>query len=1607
MKYFIKRAHKYDKLNLAKEVAADKIYDLVQRVTESQSTVINRSYYYKNARQLRYEFVANELDEESVFDDDISEMHYRVILNLLLAFKQNLFFMLNEKKNYTTYNEFIYNFFNLLFFKPIQNNVTIYGTDLNDDYSDGLASLPDYISFLRTLNLSERENIVKKLPEYFKLIFDNFYFFNNDLYLTTNNTKWYYTLYNNPWFTKINIKKKYYKFLQHYLFINDFESFILEKFFLTNGFTQELEFFYSSEGDYNLEQVMFQYKMKNPYDINVFEDMTRLMVMRFDNFIFSLFSQNRIDLLNLVKTDKNFQGFHKLMRQIVKRRHIRERIIVPLDHYFNLKGFISDPIVRYPRWGGYNFQKTLFMLNRIFNSSGYFSKIHNYTFLNKIYEENNFFLKKLLGQAVNLNKNRSYFFYPKNLNQQAFNINSNSNFRNFNSESWQKYYYDDVLSLALQYIENRYRFSDRLFETAPVTEFNEAFDINFSSDFFSLETETDAIWFESEEINLTEEVQSYFYEVKVWDNIIMSLLEYPNAAPPNLLYNDMWGDFEVLDNYVRKNNKFYTPNRYLDPVNDADPFEGYQIVIQEGDLALAYFIPAIRFFYDFILKNLMALKLTLNFLSNNNFLLQNFGTGDYHLRSKFFDDAVIRKNLDQHAIIELFNNLFDEAKFLTSLKYLYKYIFYFFNFFDINLNSHVIINKIILNCLFFFNYGWNFISWINVRTNFPLSRDGINYTTFIFFFLICNFIIWIPFIYCLTLIRNWIYYPLELDDDDLTPEDLEQYYDRNIESFTHPYGITDLESDVGQRINQSIHNLYTFASMNDEFLFDHTFFYNLSTNELMNFNFILDISLKNELLFFNDVTVPGYKFTYNLFDIHNYIDNYLYQYNYKNDLPFYNRIYVEYLHILLGAKVHSTELQLAFQELSYFHYFYFFAYDKYRLNLQSDNNVNLEDLIFNKKKFKNRHFFYKNINTFKKRLYTNNKRNNKKIIDKGKSNLFFNKKEIFEYNSRLSINTNKSIIDYYKETNLPLRTIWLNNKYIFNSLNILNFSFNVLVNNDYFHNLLYYEKININNFLKLNILGVVTNQNSFSFLSKNNLNLMQYLPGDLICPFYLRFYRHNDNTLVNKDFFYNLPADDLLYLYDSNWKFESNFISKFNSISMNDLNYIIPYNVDGVVSFELLFAYILNLKIFFSDTIIFDEISDYEMLVLDFHNYEVNKFYTRSFFSHFFDLEDFGEKFDFTDWIKLIEEQKEWSIFLEYDRFITLNPYDENLINAPERFNLSNQSQYQRRFKTSYLIKRIYNIKENIIKGYIKGFKYFLFYDGKYRRRNRGKNVLFQTKLKYGKTLREFAKYYLKNLGHVRKKRELINSLQNFNNLKLRRLQFLPFSMQTSKELSPRVRSRFIFFEDPKYQLYYDIYYMYTFTLPEKIEYINESLDVSDFTANVISFNDQDLRYLEIFNFPDKNFRFSNLFISLPDENLIMYTSIIQKIKKSSLNSKKLISNQLFFQLISNQFINIDVYHDIYSVLAPEGRAINNRFTELSMLQLYSYMNLHLNLRKTNFFLSTSTSTFLVLLDFIKSKNNAKFTKIKFFIENAGLFIKNLIFLLIFICVISCLLVLF
>ena len=1225
--YLKKKIFSFDRLSERSIDAADVISETDTLIEETEATVMEEGFNQK----LRD---VESLNERAVNLEDFADMYFRVLTNVKLHTRQFFFYNLLEqkKKNLTDHRYFLpYSNLNKNFLLPIFKNVTQYGNDLNEFYSDSIQYLPDYVNFINNLPASVRKKFLNNSPEFYKLIFDNIYIFTSDPFINNYKNKWYNYLYNNPyWQTSLKLQNNYYMSVADSILLKDY---LLETFLFSLHYSKELEDFFNYESEEFYAR--FNTNPNNFSNDEEEEEATQYLNMNLDKPQVSIFAlQSALNILNNKQISYNFLTTY---RDLLNRSPISDYYIISLLFNFKLKGYVEDIVIRKPWF----FQESLFhSLSTIIRTN---KSNKQKLFLNDTFSDIFSILKK------NPETNPSDFYYSRKFYNDNNKYFLKKNFRKFNQSTYKKIANNSLFNLANQFIENRYQYSDRLFENAPNYYLNQRFD-SLMSDISAFEIDSNDIWFDNQEYLNPEIIRLLFPGLRSWTPMVRSILNIPQGTPPLFIFDFYNVNLEKL-NYKLKNGKFLYPSRFRDYFEDEDYLDHVQIPLEEGSMAHIYFGPIIIYLVDWGVYFLSKITKYFNMLKLINILRSNSGSGDFSTRSNIYRNSLLNSYSTQLNNNNFFkrNYFYRKQDFIATSK-IFKFIENF-NIFNMDLNVRSLVTHLDLKLYNYFNF---YKKYLNIFFNSYLFNNYFNFISIISFLLLAHYTIWYPFMYLNSILRDWINYPKGKIEDALHSED-------HIPEPTGPKYV---------KLNDSGHIYYTsepFISLldasislfNDDLdtafennMLDHISFTKNSEHDLINYASNLILNLSNELIYLNNIQLPGYKFTYNILDLIKLVS---YEYRiskFSEPLPFYRSVFLEFLHIFLGSRYKSNHFDKYFQ--------YTFSKNKNLEKLVTFDNGTID-----------------NLNSHDKLIYEQYLIN-KTLIDEHKLDSNLLNSTYFE--SSNSYKRNPLILNH-----LPNKIIWFSNKLLINSLSLLKFSANSLVSNDFYNLMLHSEKTNSNFLNNSNFLLHISDYSSWFFLSKNNLLDMQYRPGERLFPFYNRFKRYtNDFNRVD-----NFNGHLVKLVKEFQLKFnESNFdlTNKLKKITPTDLLFVHPLNNEGIISYELLLTVLFNLKSYFSEILINQDLNDYEEILLDFHNLEYNEYYTKPFLKNFQKLNLY-----FQDWLLLIEETKEWLIFLEEDRLIKLKPfskhqfyeYDPKVVFAYRRY-ASRRLFYERFYKRAF-----------------------------------------------------------------------------------------------------------------------------------------------------------------------------------------------------------------------------------------------------------------------------------------------------------------------------------
>jgi len=817
-------------------------------------------------------------------------------------------------------------------------------------------------------------------------------------------------------------------------------------------------------------------------------------------------------------------------------------------------------------------------------------------------------------------------------------------FRSFRKETYNKLKGEYLYNIARQFVENLHEYSDSLFEGT--SNYNFYPTILGTNEIGNIESDMVDQWYEPRQYL---EFSTYSYtriytSIVIWPWLSRTIYKLPHGSPP-LVRRNALGFPEKNKNYLAKNNRLYYPGRFRHPLH-ADDFNDLNAhILEEGTFAQFFLYPLVSNIYDTFLS---FYKNFLLFFDRTKFFyfIQSYnGVGDFYYRPLEFRDGILKNSRDISIALDRYNWKYGrvQKKFLKTTELSYLNLI-----FSLSYNSGYS-NKWLINLEFkiryFINYLTNILNrktWMDLWFNNLFMSHRYIIFSFISFFFALYYIFWVPIVYIVSLFRNWIYYPLLFDpqaQDDSSlkgganPSPLytgytvfpnERIYRNNKDiptrlnavTFEADYFKQGILEDTGISFNtedlafEVIEYFVNFYMAVDFGKSEGLGFRNFKYMEESNLNLFLESThtlLSNEIYFLNHIFLPGKKFTYNFFDMYSLVNAEFKLSQFKAPLPQYRAHFIEFLSILTGYKKSFFDNQQEFilnrDEL--FNYFI------------DQNSGNL-------------HTFRKTKELRFDNIVSSNYFDDLNQLDlKTRYNQFssFEKKK----NEGLSLN------------NLPT-TIWYANKIFIDGLDYLNFNINYLNSNSIFNVMLDAEKY----FFCLNLLDFSVDPYSWFNNSKINLLNLQYKSSEKILPFYLRFVR---NTTSLKDLSYlNEPLRRNLKIYAQKNSYDLLQPDNFDKVAVHDLFMVQPENHEGLLDIEASLGILSNIKNYFEMAIIAENFDNLGELLLDFHILETDEWYNHALFKMFLSVR--GDHFD---WLRTVEETKNWIIYLDPNRFIGLN----------------------------------------------------------------------------------------------------------------------------------------------------------------------------------------------------------------------------------------------------------------------------------------------------------------------------------------------------------------
>lgn len=1211
----------------------DEVSEFNQYVEEYGTGPYNQSLSHKRRMAIDFESQFFELEERF-------EIVSRVVYNVLLKIRQNFFYTAAHTGSIggdttQSLDPYILSFFKSDIFNVIIRNVTQYGQELAELHNDSMESLPDYLSFIYHLPNSERVKLLNELPDFYKLIFDNMHFFLNDPYLNNDKRPWFHSIYNNPyWISQRYTKKRFYNWWIHLML----QEPVFDLLFASQNTMRGAEHMLSTTFDLYME--VFLEASDFRYDAGY--DYLKRLTVTLEMAELQLFNQY------LVLKERNFELRDKafnILSNFLRRRVIRDFFIVPLDIDYRLKGMLPD---YYPREISVFYRGLPDFYDKLFFNydKRQYAYLYNYIIneISPFLNYNDWDLEATLCRHVNYESKASRR-RKLNLNQSFFNP------RKFNLEAYKTGHYDELLGLALQYIENRYNFSDRLFETASNYFWSQRADHRNYLEYPNVEKNADEIWFDAMEYYTADHYRSTFWEVKIWPQITRRLSGVPLGSPPLVMFDYVTPVPEIVahrvGNYRIRENK-----RFRDPVNDEIPFETVQILTEEGSITFMHMVPLFVNTLDWSVRLFNSFFKFFSILPALRFIRYTGGPGDYETRSTRLQDFWTL-NVDFWSIYSkkylTFNEALDDE--YASNRYFSSKTFFsrLIGFDDCNISPRLSSS---LTTFVRFNNLSQSLNNLSIRFRM-LWRDNLesffysylflnraNFASIVFWLLFMHYLVWYPWLYFQSIVKNWIDYPLDMEDDAMNPHELDNTLTRKRYGLKYKFpepSMNDIgpkfdDDDVNCSLNDHLASLYNYT--------DFIAYEGLETNsalsvatsrDLLYYASHVNLVLSNELIDFFTIQIPGYQFTYNLHDIF-----YMSLFEHKLDskkgsLPFFRANYIEFLNILIGCKLSREDL--------YFNY-----------NFITDKNLKFLDKITNQNDFLQYMFSIKSKQFVGDHILNLTE---EEFDDPLADSLEF-------FNTQISVDPyQERFRDYLSSLQIPPKSIWFSYKAFFTSMDLLQFSYKYLISNDQLALLLDVEKRRFHSNNGSNFFLFLGLELGWSFLSRNNFLCSQYKCGETPLPFYLRFNRFNfdfsSNEVETKSI---VPSMIEKFLNQKNvWIDSLTVDDKVNYILPEDLSLIHPYTNENVFSMESLSGHLVNLKAFFADLVTRELDFTYKEVILDFHNLEF--FEWRSFqLLHTFKVTGVSLE----EWLSAVEETKEWLIYLEPDCGVYLPGFTDEFL---------------------------------------------------------------------------------------------------------------------------------------------------------------------------------------------------------------------------------------------------------------------------------------------------------------------------------------------------------
>jgi hypothetical protein len=1331
-------------------------------------------------------------------------------------------------------------------------NITQYRYNLSLKYRESFYYIPQLLSTILNTNRGFSNKFFSNSPEFFGLLLKYISVFKDDPLLRNN---WFFYIYSNPYVLKnlyfeknnrtvykktdnLSVSQKYVfynnplTFQQLSFDSNDFDELLADgtEFLAMEGYDKNNHIF---ENDMSINVINgFPY-----YYLNLVNNLKLSLKEKkglYDNLILDYYNDGFFTarcssvFFDVETLRRNYFYGHKSIENLNDYRlrdliHLGEmRAKHPLrfgntraDNSFYAFYHYGDMIVNgyfsvnEPRYQDVDL-RSIFPYDLVESNIKTFEPIRNtYPNYRSIKEQ----LDRIFDQRV-INNTK----YIEKFNNDALNryLNNHAVFRPLNKDFYTRISDEFLFNSARQFIENFYIHSDSLYDDAsPFFDVNEGIDSAFAIDQQELNflyANNIEQWYTDKSELTGENYARVFTDIAIWPWLLNSAYYLPDGIPPYFYSYAVRSTPLKLNLYHRQNRKVYYPDRFFDPIDEEINYETNYHDLEEGSVSQVFLYP---FFYNLYDYHLLLVRQFFKLFYKTSFLKYLNSRIEPNERPYVFREGLL-------------------TDFSNSNNSLFKYKNNFNHISHVSLNN----NKLILNKYFsqlidilppfFRKHSLSVLAYLNYIINLKYEKfiqdltggytrylvsfrytsfadDKFIWFTFITFTISFYYFIWIPYMYISTILRAWVDFPESEDVDHSTEDnfDDEHYFDIEIFSPFH-YRTEVMKSDKVAKYKEKFYNDAYAHALDDsaQIYSDHTIdlsidlveyllnFYMeytiiqefngvdfnvlsyLPENSLIFYFESLHTLLRNELHDMQSICLPGSSFKYNIIDVVSLVNFEFKLCNNQAPLPQHRYHFIEFLSVLTGYKrTHfdlKHELDLTFDKklMHFIEYKPDIFFDMYKDERMSRDNIFSNeygrDLVGGKFNYK-----FKNLSSRAKRLET-------------------------------------------ASFDLLTNNIWYSNRFFIDALHMINFRYPVVTSTDFWSILLHSEAVNIDR----NLLDFAFEKHTWYSQVKNNLVQLQYKPGEQIIPFYLRFNR-SDYSLSDLAYLNSIITSNLNFIKDVSQSLD--YIEIFQNLHPHDIFMVQPENKEGLFEPITAIDHFAQAKLYLETVLINENHDELDSIILDYHANEYDMWYSK-------ELMDACsmESIDYIEWLRTVEETKEWLIYLDESRLLKLK------INMP--------------FST-------YQLNESLLTS----------------------------------------------------------------------VEFLDFK---------NIKS-------------YD-------TLVEKIYYSfrrDQEMRVQLDLSSIYMLPDTDLlrRYIQGFLFPDPDLDFSSIIIQNQNRQQFLNNSFLKnniKKKTQSQLSLSTLGQSFALQLVDDRFI-----YDINEIFNPLGKSLNRRFSIESNLQMYAYLNLHLNIK--------------------------------------------------------------